>query len=269
MHYLGSWFHYTLQGFLLPWRAGLAHLALLGMLLRRELVTRTSGTLLGRLWPLLQPALQVLGFWFLFDIVYGMRMDRGSLFLEYLLVGMLPWLCLSEVMGRSAGMFREFSSLFRRSPFPVELLPLLIMLLPGLVYTLVYVLLCGVMFGPLAALRALPVIPLMLVWLLPFTLISGVLGLFIRDFAQALPFVLMLAMYTTPILYFPDMLPGWIQSLLWLNPFASLMAMIHALVQGMPITWPFVVAPLLLWGLALGPAWLLFRRSLPHIREVL
>lgn len=269
MRYPGFLLHASLQGLLLPWRAGLIHAPLLKMLLRREMITRTSGTVLGRLWPLLQPALQVLGFWFLFDIVYGMRMDRGSTFLEYLLTGMLPWLFLSEVLNRSAGMFREFSALFRRSPFPVELLPLLIMLIPALVYTLVFVLVSLLLYGPLAALRALPVIPLLLVWLLPFALICGVLGLFIRDFGQALPFVMMLLLYSTPILYFPDMLPDWMQHLLWLNPFAGLMAMIHGLVEGVRPAWPLIAAPVLLWVLALAPSWLLFRRSLPHLREVL
>lgn len=265
----GSYLRNVVDGIKVPFRSSIAHASLLRMLLKREVVNRTSGTLLGKLWPLLQPTLQVLGFWFLFDIVYGMRVNRGPSFLDYLLTGMLPWLCLMEVLSRAAGMFREFSMVFRRTPFPIEILALLIMIIPGVVYTIVYFLTCLLLFGPVVALQSLPVIPLLLLWLLPFVLLTSVLGLFLRDFAQAVPFVLMLIMYSTPILYFPDMMPDTVQSWLWLNPFADLMAAIHAMVNTGPLNVDGIGRLLGLWLLLLGPAWLIFRRSLPHIREVL
>ncbi|HEY0962313.1 MAG TPA: ABC transporter permease [Pseudomonadales bacterium] len=257
------------DGVAVPLRACIDHASLLRMLVRRDLVARTSGTLLGKLWPALQPALQVLGFWFLFDIVYGMREQRGNDFLEYLLIGMLPWLLLSEVLTRSSGLFREFANLYRRTPFPVELLPVLIMVIPGVVHTVVF---CGLAFafhGPLAALQSLLVVPLLLLWLLPLTLLFSVLGVFLRDFAQGLPFLLMLIMYSTPILYFPDMLPDGFRNWLWLNPFADLVSVIHATVDTSTID-PNAVARLVgLWLLMLGPCWAVFRRSVPHVREVL
>ncbi len=265
----GNYLRNVVNGIVVPIRSSVTHASLLRMLLKREVINRTSGTLLGKLWPLLQPTLQVLGFWFLFDIVYGMRMNVGPSFLEYLLSGMLPWLCLTEVLSRSAGMFREFSSVFRRTPFPIEILPLLIMAIPGVVYTAVYFLTCLVLFGPVAALQSLVVIPLLLLWLLPLVLIAAVLGLFLRDFAQALPFMLMLIMYASPVLYFPDMLPDSVQPWLWLNPFADLLAVIHATVDVTTLDSDKLARLLGLWLLLLGPAWLVFRRSLPHIREVL
>jgi lipopolysaccharide transport system permease protein len=257
------------DGLLAPLRACVNHASLLGMLVRRDLVSRTSGTLLGKLWPLLQPALQVLGFWFLFDVVYGARMERGGGFLEYLLIGLLPWLLLADVLTRSSGLFREFSALYRRTPFPVELLPILIMVIPGLVYLMVF---CGVAFafhGPLAALQSLIVMPLLLLWLLPLTLLFSVVGVFARDFAQALPFVLILIMYSTPILYFPDDLPDALQQWLWLNPFADLMALIHAVVDSSVVDWHGVARLFVVWLLLLAPCWAVFRRSVPHVREVL
>lgn len=254
---------------LVPLRACKDHASLLQMLVRRDLVNRTSGTLLGKLWPLLQPALQVLGFWFMFDIVYGMRAQRGNDYLEYMLISMLPWLLLTEVLTRSAGLFREFSALYRRTPFPVELLPVLIMVIPGLVHIVV---LCGLALafhGPLAALQAIVVVPLLLLWLLPLTLLFSVLGLFLRDFAQGLPFILMLLMYGTPVLYFPTQLPPGLQQWLWLNPLADLVAVIHAVVDATAVDWNGVMRLVLLWLVLLAPCWAVFRRSVPHVREVL
>jgi lipopolysaccharide transport system permease protein len=264
-----SIFSGLLGGVYMPFRACIKHASLLQMLIKRELVVRTSGTLLGKLWPLLQPALQVVGLWFMFDIVYGMRANTGPGFTEFLLVGMLPWLCLAEILGRSVGMFREFGTLYRRTPFPIEMLPILIMVIPGLVFTIVYGLICLLMFGLVAALKSLLVIPLLLLWLLPFVLLFSILGLFIRDFAQALPFVLTLLMYSTPILYFPEMLPPSYRNWLWLNPLADVMAVAHGLVQGTAITASALLRLYVLWLVLLVPSWLIFRRSMPHVREVL
>jgi lipopolysaccharide transport system permease protein len=172
-------------------------------------------------------------------------------------------------LNRAVGMFREFGALYRRTPFPIEMLPILIMVVPGVVFTIVYALLCLLMFGLVAALKSLLVIPLLLLWLLPFVLLFSILGLFIRDFAQALPFVLTLIMYCTPILYFPEMLPAWYQDWIWLNPLADVMAVAHGLVQGTELTAFAVVRLLVLWIVLLVPSWLIFRRSMPHIREVL
>lgn len=251
--------------------ARLAHdnAGLLRMLVRRDFINRSSGTMFGRAWPLIQTALQVAGFWFLFDIIYGMRAVRGPSFLEYLLSGMLPWFCLTEVLSRSAGLFREFSNLYRRSPFPVEILPVLILLVPGIVYTVVYVLVCLLMYGPMAALAAVPVIPLLLLWLLPLIYLFSVLGVFVRDFVQALPILLTFIMYATPILYYPDMMPDGMQPLLWINPFSDLMRCIHALLEWQPLPMQALYRLWGLWLLLLGPAWVLFRRSVPHVREVL
>ncbi len=269
MNLLLRYFHNLFAGISIPLVLSLRHAALLQMLVKRDLINRSSGTILGRIWPILQPTLQMAGFWFLFDIVYGMRTNQGPSFLTYLLSGMLPWFCVSEVLSRSSNMFREFSNLYRRSAFPVEILPVLMMLVPGLIYTFVYALVCFALFGVVSALLALLVIPLLLLWLLPLIYLCSVLGVFVRDFAQALPILLMFTMYCTPILYFPDMLPETVRSLLWLNPFADIMLFVHAFVGDAPMSWPAIYRLLALWFLLLGPAWVVYRRSLPHVREVL
>jgi lipopolysaccharide transport system permease protein len=269
VNFLLSFVHNLYAALAIPLRLSISNASLLRMLVRRDLVNRSSGTLLGRAWPLLQTGLQVAGFWFLFDIIYGMRAVRGPSFLEYLLSGMLPWFCLTEVLTRGSGMFREFSNLYRRSPFPVEILPVLLLLVPGLVYSVVYVLICFFMYGALSALASMLVIPLLLLWLLPLLYLFSVLGVFLRDFAQALPILLMFMMYATPILYFPDMVPAGMRSLLWLNPFTDLMRCIHELVELQPLPLEALLRLWGLWLLLLGPSWVLFRRSLPHVREVL
>lgn len=252
-----------------PLGAAVQHGALLRMLLQREVTMRTSGTLLGRLWPLLQPALQIVGYWFLFAVVYNQANLRGPGFVQYLMIGMLPWLCLTEVLSRATNLFREFSVLYARSPFPLELLPLVILVIPGVVYASVLVLTALWLLGAVAALKALVVIPLLLLWLFPLVLLLAVGGLFTRDLGQALPFLLMILLFATPILYFPEMLPAAVRDVLWLNPFADLMTLIHAWVEGTSLPKRSALRLLGLWLLLLPPAWLWFRRTLLHARELL
>jgi lipopolysaccharide transport system permease protein len=252
-----------------PLLAPIRHRALVRMLVQREIATRTSGTAIGRLWPLLQPALQMLGFWFMFAVVYDMRNVRGPGFAQYLLLSMLPWMCFSEVLARSTGLFREFSPLYARSRFPLEVLPTMAMVMPALVYTPVLVLTVLWLLGMVAAIKALVVIPLLLVWTLPLVLLCAVTGLFVRDFGQALPFVLTLLMYMTPILYFPDMLPASMREWMWLNPMADWMLLIHAWLNGGVLPVASAIRLLVQWMLLLVPCWLWFRRTQLHVRELL
>lgn len=253
-----------------PFRSVIGNWSLFTMLLKRDLVNRTSGTVLGKIWPLAQPALQILGYWFVFGVIFSVRAEgRGENFLEYLLAGMVPWLCVAEVLSRSTTMFREFSPLYRRNPFPLEILPLLIMAIPCLVYGAAYFFLNLFMGGLDKALLSLIVMPLFMLWLLPLCLLFSVLGLFLKDFTQAVPFLLMITLFLTPILYFPSMLPEGIKQFIWINPFSDLMALVHGILQDTEFSWMNLVRPFLIWLLLLGPAWLFYKRSIPHIREVL
>lgn len=259
----------TRDGLLEPVSSAIRNHSLLAVLIRRDIKNRTSGTVLGAFWPLIQPALQVLGYWFLFDVVYSMRGNAGPSYLHYLLVGIIPWLFIAEVLSRAGNMLMEFSPLYKRNPFPLEILPLLIMVIPGVVYGLVYFGVVFLLFDFQAALASIIVMPVLMIWLLPLCLFFPVFGLFMKDFVQAIPFLLMLGLFLSPILYFPSMVPESVQPVLRLNPFADLMALIHGLVQGNELTWSNLLRPLALWLLLLGPSWLVFRRSMPHIREVL
>lgn len=269
MKYIRAYSRNIFQGFFTPYQSVIAHWSLYRILVKRDIVSRTSGTVLGKFWPVVQPALQILGYWFMFDIVFAMRANRGPAYLEYLLTGILPWLCMAEILGRSTNLFREFSSLYRRNPFPLEILPLVIMAIPCIVYGAVYFMLNLLLGGMERALLSLLVLPVLMVWLLPFCLLLPVLGLFIKDFAQAVPFLIMITMFLSPVLYYPSMLPEAIQGFIWINPFADVMMVVHSLLPDIEVGWLNVGRPIIFWLLIMGPAWLVFRRSIPHIREVL
>ena len=264
-----GYLHNSAMGFWAPIEGMLSHRSLVRMLIRRDIVERTSGTLLGWLWLLLEPGLQVLLLWFLLDFVLQVRFPGMVSFLEYFLVGMVPWLMMSEVMTSSLTVLSRYGPLYRRTVFPLVLLPVLPFVLSGLVYGVVYTVVVFLLQGAQASLQAPFVILGLLVWLLPVAYGLSVIGLFLKDSLQFVRFLLTFIMYLTPILYMPEMLPDLLRSWQVINPFADLMAMIHGLLQDMPVTSGNVIRPLAIWLVLLGPAWVLFRRSEPHVREAL
>lgn len=257
------------SGLVEPFKALLQHRTLFLLLLRRDLADRTSGTVLGFSWLLVQPALQMLAFWFLLELVLQVRFPGRVGFLDYFLVGMLPWLLISEVVMRSTAVLNDLSSLYSRMAFPIVLLPLLPLVMAGAIFGSVYVVMVGLLAGPMAAVYAPLIIVALLVWMLPLVYLFSVIGLFVRDFRQFLPFALTMFMYLTPFLYMPQMLPEAMRPFMVLNPLADILAVVHHLILDLPVTPGNWVRPWLLWLVLLGPAWVIFFRAQPHMREAL
>jgi lipopolysaccharide transport system permease protein len=252
-----------------PLRLIVRHRALVWVLLRREVAIQTSGTALGGLWFILQPVLQIAAFWFLISVVLQVRMPGQVKFIDYFLMGMLPWLLISNTLQRGLAVLTEFSALYQRSVFPIRLLPLLPVLFTGLTFALIWPVVAGMVLGWSGAFAAVWLSILLLVWLLPLSYLMAMLGLFVADSRHAVPFLLTMTFFLTPIIYLPEQLPEGLRVLLILNPFADLMAIGHHVLQGMPLTLGNVARPVIIWVLLLGPAWVFFLRSEPHMREEL
>jgi lipopolysaccharide transport system permease protein len=242
---------------------------LIWVLLKRDIESQTAGTVLGGIWVFAQPALQVLAFWFLLAVVLRVRMPGQLDFIDYFLMGMLPWFFISGAIQRSVMVLPEFSALYQRSVFPIKLLPLVPLLFISMTYAIIWPAVTGIFLGGYAAFWALFLVGLISFWLVPVCYLTALLGLFVRDARQVVPFILTMVMFLTPILYVPEQLPESIRGFLILNPFADIMAIAHYVLQEMPITVGNVVRPLVLWFLLLGPAWALFKRAEPHMREEL
>jgi lipopolysaccharide transport system permease protein len=246
------------------------HNELLRVLLAREVTARTSGTTLGAFWMLLQPALQVAAFWFLLQVILKVRYpELPGGFTQYFLIGMLPWLLVSEVLTRSLSVLQEYASIYERTRFPIGLIPLLPLIISSFIYTSIYVLIAALFGGIHAAFGALFFMFFLFVWLLPLIYLLAILGLFIRDLAQITPFLLTILLYLTPIFYTPSALPDSLNWWLAVNPFAHLMALAHALADSKPFPVGSFLSLTLMWLLLLIPARLLYQRAAPFIREAL
>lgn len=185
---------------------------------RRELRARIEGSVLGRVWPVMQPAMLFGIYYFVF--VKILRLPLGDAMAPggqeewafgwrstfYLITGILPWTALAESLNRGTGVVLEHANLIKKIAFPSELLPVyqvIVFHVYFLVGFAVLLVLEGVVNGGL---------PVALVWfpavlLVQFMLVTGLsmilsaANVFVRDVMQAVPIALVFWMFTTPVFY--------------------------------------------------------------------
>ncbi len=245
------------------------HRGLVWVLYKREFRTKTAGTALGVFWLVGQQALQVLALWFLIDVILQVRFPSATPFVNYLLVGIIPWLLISEVLSRSTGLFQEYSDLFKRTIFPLEILPLLTLIFSLSIFLVIYLFVVFILNGWLSMLLSLLIFFILFLWLIPFAYLFATLGVFIKDFGKVMPFVLTMLMYLSPILYMPMLIPEKYQFYLIFNPIADLMSAIHAVINDHQLPEMNVSIRLFLeWFVLLAPSWLFFKRAEKHIRDI-
>jgi lipopolysaccharide transport system permease protein len=195
-------------------------------LVRRDILARYRGSAGDVLWAILNPLLLMATYFFVFGIVLQSRFGPDNSrtgFALYFLAGMLPWLAISEAVGRAPHVILEHRNFVKKLVFPVEVLP-------------VTQVISGVMtqaFAMAIFLVALFVIrgsiPVTVVWLpvvlvpqilftLGLTWFLAALGVYLRDLGQVIGFLLTLWFFITPICYPEASLPPEAAGILSKNP---------------------------------------------------
>ncbi len=250
---------------------------LLVSLTRRDVEARYRGTFGGGWWTLLQPLLLTLTYYFVFGVVLRARFPGDPTqegFVLYFLAGMLPWLAISEALGRSPGVMLEHHNFLKKLIFPAGILPVVRVLAAlateGFALAVFLVLIVVTRDRvPLTALW-LPVVmvpQLLLTAGLSFILATA--GVFLRDLAHLIGLALTLWFFLTPICYPETALPEGLRAWLGLNPLLTLVRAYRAvLVDGRaPDGWAVGQFWLFAAGVyALGWRWFQqLRRSFPDV----
>jgi len=209
----------------------LAHRALWLAGARREIGARLAGTLLGRLWPLVQPLMLFAVYYTVFARVFGMDFKRptgqgGAAMGVYLFVGVAVWTAFAEGLSRGTLAFTERGELIKRVAFPAEVLPLQTILaqqtlmLIGLGGFVLLTFTTSLWPAPGARLLLLPVLfVLQALFTLGLALATATLHALLRDTLHVVAMLTTLWMFATPIFWIPsaEVLPGVAPFLPWLE----------------------------------------------------
>lgn len=219
---------------------------LLVSLVRRDLAARYRGSFGGLAWTILSPLLLMATYYFVFAEVLQSRFPGDPSregFALYFLAGMIPWLALSEALGRAPGILLEHRNLIQKLVFPVDLLPAQLAagaFINSLFALAVFLVGLAVTRQHIPATAAL----LPLLWLTQWLFTTGLawllaaIGAYIRDLAQFIGFGLTLWFFLTPICYPDTALPEAAKPILGKNPAYILVRAWRAiLVEGHPPEW--------------------------------
>ncbi|HYE03290.1 MAG TPA: ABC transporter permease [Phycisphaerales bacterium] len=257
-----------------------AHRGLIRQFAARDVQMRHKGTMLGMVWMVVSPLIQLAIYTFLFTVVFPSRWERlGGVgdTAEFLLMfwcGFVVYGIFSESAGRAPGLVLDRPNLVRKVVFPLQTLPVAA-LSSSLVFGAVGIAL--LLAGDLALRGELRwtvlLFPAVLVPLLLLTLGAGwflaALGVYIRDTRQVVAVLLQMLFFVTPIFYEAERLPERYRWLIELNPFTPIIESARrTLLEGRLPEWgPLLVVTLLgIVAAQLGYAFFMkTRRGFPDV----
>lgn len=197
-------------------------------MIRREVVGRYKGSILGLAWSFFTPLLMLAVYTFVFSVVFRTRWgvdgdESKTQFAVVLFVGMIVHGLLAEVLNRAPGLVLGNVNYVRKVVFPLEILPVVSMG-AALFHTVVSLLVLlaafavfngylhwTVIFIPLVLLP-LVILTLGIAWLL------ASLGVFLRDVGQTIGLVTTVLLFLAPVFYPVTVLPEEFRPIIMANP---------------------------------------------------
>jgi lipopolysaccharide transport system permease protein len=211
----------------------------------RDVKVRYKQTFLGVLWALIQPFFTMVVFTLLFGRVARIPTEGipGPIFY---LTALLPWTYFSSTLSGAGMSLISNSNLLTKIYFPRVILPAAAAL-SGLVdFLIACVLLAAIMayyHAPVGwGLLLWPVlVALLILQALGVGLFLAAVNVRYRDVKYAIPFMIQLWLFVTPIIYPSSMVPEKFRWLVALNPMSGLIeAFRHTVAPGQAVNWPML-----------------------------
>lgn len=198
---------------------------LLYFLMWREIKVRYKQTAIGAAWAILQPLITML----IFAVIFGYFARIPSDDVPYPLfayAGLLPWTYFAQAVERSGNSMIENARLITKVYFPRLIVPMASVGTPLVDTALAFVMLVGLMafyrVYPTARILLLPLFMLLAVLTaLAVSLWLSALNVKYRDVRYAIPFLLQIWLYASPVVYSLRIIPTQWRPLFSLNPMAG------------------------------------------------
>lgn len=212
-------------------------LHLLAELIKRDFVARFTGSALGWFWAVLQPAILIAVYWFVFTfMIPATSPGGGNEYIYFLISGLIPWMAINEGLVRSLTSIVDNAPMVRKLPLRSELL----VIVPNASALIFEVVALALFLVAVTVTRGFP----RALWMIVFALVMqfslqlaialflAATYVFFRDVGQILGFVLSVVFFLSPILYPAG---GRFGSILAWNPLTPLMGLFRSAMLGAPI----------------------------------
>jgi lipopolysaccharide transport system permease protein len=218
---------------------------LIFFLVWRDIKVRYAQTILGYLWAVLVPFIQIIIFTIVFGKVAKLPTD-GIPYILFSSVAIIPWTYMSQAMTASSQSLVTGQNLLGKIYFPRLIFPVT----PILAKLVDFGISMIIIFAVALYYEVLPTWNLLLFpfFVLVMTSISAGVGLWLsalairfRDVKHAMPFVIRMLMYTAPVIYSASSIPETYRFLYSLNPIVSVIEGFRACLLGTPYPWQFIL----------------------------
>ncbi len=211
----------------------------------RDIKVLYAQTILGFMWAILQPLIQILIFSIIFGKVAKVATD-GIPYVLFTTVAIIPWTFMSQAMTASsqslvAGQQMLGKVYFPRLIFPIS--PVLAKLVDfGISMVIVLLVILYYRVTPTWNLIFLPAFVVLMM------LVASGVGLWLsamairfRDVKLAMPFAIRMLMYTAPIVYSASSISDAYRTVYSFNPVVSVIEGFRACLLGTPMPWQYIL----------------------------
>jgi lipopolysaccharide transport system permease protein len=257
----------------------LRHRELLWELIKRDFIGRYKGSFMGVAWSLFNPLLMLVIYTFVFSVAFkarwGVESESKLGFAIVLFSGLIVHALFAECLNRAPTLITSHPNYVKRVVFPLEILPLMALgsalghFIVSLTVLVFFCLVSGASLHFAGILLPVILLPMLLI-VLGLSWLLASLGVYLRDFAQAIGMMTTVTLFLAPVFYPIEALPPFYQAILVWNPITlPVIQLRSALLWGEPINW-------LAWGtsliigmavLYLGFAW--FQKTRKGFADVL
>ena len=194
---------------------------------KRDFSERYIGTGLGQFWYILSPIITIFIYTVIFSDFMKMKLniiDNSYAYSIYLVPGLLAWTAFSTILMRLSTSFFEKSNLIKKINVPMYTFQLSIVITEFFLFVLSILL--GLVFLILVSqpvtwtfLWMIPVMILQTLFVFGLGVIVSLLTPFFKDLKEAIPIVIQLWFWMTPIIYMKEMVADKYPAILIYNPF--------------------------------------------------
>lgn len=220
-----------------------AYRELLYFLTWRDVKVRYKQTFLGVAWAVIQPVFTMVIFTLFFGRLAGLNARTGGIpYPLFAYAGLLPWTFFANALTSSGNSLVGSANLITKVYFPRVIVPTAAVAAGLIDFAIVFMILVFLMFYYQIPLTInLSMIPVLVVLI---TLLATGVGMWLsalnvkyRDIRFALPFLIQLWMFVSPIIYPADILPAKWHWLFNLNPLTGIIEGFRSALFGRPFNW--------------------------------
>lgn len=211
----------------------------------RDIKVMYAQTILGLLWAILQPLIQILIFTIVFGTVAKIPSD-GIPYILFTTVAIIPWNYMSQAMGSSSQSLVSGKAMLGKVYFPRLIFPMIpiVSKLVDFGISMLIVLAVGIYYKVVPTWNLL-LFPLFMLVMMCISVGVGTwlsaMAIRFRDVKYAMPFVVRMLMYTAPIVYSASKIPAKYRFLYSLNPVVSVTEGFRACLLGTPFLWEYIL----------------------------